>query len=408
MKITQDSHNNFKFLHIQKDSPISFVLFLVKNGSRFETEDVSGISHFIEHMMFKQTEKRTTQQIAMDIETIGGQTNAFTSYEYTGYYIRVLEEKFDDAFEILSDILQNGKFTEEDIDIERGNIIEEIHMYEDSPSDHVSDETQKNIFPGTKLGQLIIGTEETVKSFKRKDLLEFLDTNYLQDDFMVVSVGKFGDEKVKLNIDKFLKPRKAGTLNTEKVNFNPKEKVSFIEKKDVKQAHVYMSFPGISTFDEDMYKYSVLEEVLGGGMGSILFTLLRVKLGIAYYVGANHSDYLDTGTFQIYFGSNFDKTKLTIDKIFEELEKLKTTEITKEELERAQNLYFSSIAMAHENLSYLGQSYGIQQLLEGRFDTIEEAKEKIYAVTPADLKEVANKIFGENYNITYIANKELI
>jgi len=408
MLIQKDNINNFRLLHIKKDSPISFVLFLVKNGSRYETPQDSGISHFIEHMMFKQTKSRTTKQISTEIETIGGQANAFTSYEYTGYYIKVLREKFGEAFEILADILQNGKFLQEDIDIERGNIIEEIRMYEDSPADLVGQISQQNVFPEQKLGQMIIGTEETVNSFNRQDLVNYIDSNYLQDDFLIVSVGNFNIDYTKEQVNKFLKPRKSGKLKVDKSEFSPKQKVNFVEKASSKQAHVVISFPGISSSNPDLHKFEVVDEVLGHGMGSILMDLLREKLGVAYYVGSNHSDYLDTGVFQIYFGSNNDKTQMTVDKVFEELEKMKTKEISKEELERAQNLFFSSIAMAHENIGYLGQKYGIEYLLEDKIETLEEVKLKIYSVNFEDIKETAKKIFTDNYNITYIANKELI
>jgi predicted Zn-dependent peptidase len=400
--------NQFKYLHIYKESPVSFVLFLVKNGSRFETPEESGISHFIEHMMFKQTDKRTTQQIAMDIETIGGQTNAFTSFEYTGYHIKVLEEKFDHAFEILSDILQNGKFTQEDIDIERGNIIEEINMYEDSPSDHVWYLAHGNAYPNTKLGQMIIGTKETVSSFKREDLISYMNKNYLQDDFLIVTVGNFNENKVEENIIKNLKPRKKGSLQIEKAEFRPVQKINFVHKNDAKQAHTVISFEGVETSTPNLYDYEVLEEVLGGGMGSILWHLLREKLGVAYYVGSSNTNYQGTGAFQIYFGANEGKTKLTIDKIFEELDKLKSRTISKEDLERAQNLYFSGLAIAHENISYLAQNYGIQYLLENKIETLEQTKEKIYSVTPEKIQTAANKIFNDNYNITYIASKELV
>lgn len=408
MQIQKGEINKFRILHIKKESPISFVLFLVKNGSRYETGENSGISHFIEHMMFKQTEKRSTKEISTEIETIGGQTNAFTGYEYTGYYIRVLKEKFGEAFEILSDILQNGKFLKEDIDIERGNIIEEIRMYEDSPSDLVGQISQGNIFTNQKLGQPIIGTEYTVNSFDRDRLLNYIDTNYLQDDFLIVSVGDFDIEFTKEQVSKYLKPRKSGTLQIEQTQFSPKDKVNHFVKKDSKQAHVIISFEGVKSSDEDLHKVEMLEEVLGNGMGSILMDLLREKLGVAYYVGADHSDYVDTGSFQIYFGSNNDKTKMTVDKVFEELEKLKNTNITKEELERAQNHFFASVAMAHENISYLGQKYGLEYLLEGKIETLEEVKQKIYSVGFDEIKEIAKKIFNDKYNITYIANKELI
>lgn len=408
MLIQKDKTNNFNLLHIKKKSPISFILFLVKNGSRYENPQSSGISHFIEHMMFKQTKTRTTKQISTEIETIGGQTNAFTSYEYTGYYIKVLKENFGKAFEILADILQNGIFAQKDIDIEKGNIIEEIRMYEDSPADLVGFISQQNIFPGQKLGQMILGTEDTVNSFNREDLLNFIDSNYLQDDFLIVSVGDFDIDYTNKLVSKFLKPRKPGKLQPEKSRFSPQKKINLVQKESSKQAHVVISFEGVSSLSPELHKYEVLDVVLGHGMGSILMDLLREKLGVAYYVGSNHSDYIDTGVFQIYFGSNNDKTQMTVDKVFEELEKLKTKTISKVDLERAHNLFFSSVAMAHENIGYLGKKYGLDYLLTEKVETLEETKQKIYSVNFDDIRQTAKKIFTDNYNITYIANKELI
>lgn len=409
MTVQTSTTNNYKILHVQKNSPISLVLFLTKNGSRYESEETAGISHFIEHMMFKPTEKRkTSKAINMEIEGIGGVTNAFTSFEYTGYYVQVLREHFGHAFEILSDITQNGVFADEDIEIEKGVIIEEIRMYEDSPSDQVNWLAQKNIFPDNQLGDTIIGTEKSVQSFTREQLKTYLNNNYKQDDFLIVTVGNFNISETEDLVQKYLSPKSSGKLELVQAIFNPAQKINFHSKNDVNQAHTVISFPGISTFHEDLYKYDMVDMVLGGGMGSILFDLLREQLGVAYYVGTNHSDYLDTGVFEITFGANFDKTKLTVDKIFEELEKLKNVKVTDEELDRAKNLLYSQYAMSHESIRYLGQKYGIQYLLKEEVETLEMEREKIFKVTTADIMETARKIFNDNYNITYIAKKELL
>lgn len=406
---TTTSSNNYKILHIQKESPISLILFLVKNGSRFETPETSGISHFLEHMMFKPTTKRkTSKEINTELESIGGVANAFTGHECTGYYIQVLKENFDHAFEILSDLLQNGVLNPKDIKIEKGVVIEEIRMYEDSPSDKVGELAQLNAFPDQQLGLPVIGSEKTVSSFNRDQLSKFINTNYLQDDFLVVSVGDFDKEKTVKNTEKYLRPRSSGKLDFKKAKFTPKQKVNFHHKEDSNQTHSRISFEGISIFDENIYKYLVLEEVLGGGMGSILSDLLREKLGVAYYVGANHTDYLDTGIFEIYFGANFDKTKQTVDKIFEETEKLKKDIISDEELSRAKNFSYSLLAMQNENIGYLGQKYGLDYLMRGEVETLEEERQKIFGITKTDILETAREVFNDNYNITYIAKRELI
>jgi predicted Zn-dependent peptidase len=410
MKInTAISKNNYRVLHIEKESPISLVLFLVKNGSRYENEKNAGISHFLEHMMFKPTPTRTTSKaISMEIESIGGVTNAFTSQEYTGYYIQVLKEHYDHAFEILSDLLQNGVLDQKDIDIERGNIIEEIRMYDDSPSDKVGWYTMQNIFPDQSLGRPIIGFEETVNSFNQADFSQFVQTNYLQEDFLIVSVGDFTIDPVVRNVEQNLRTRVSGTKTYEKGRFAPKQKINFHKKKDSSQTHMIISFEGISTFDKDIYKYEMLDMVLGGGMGSILFDLLREQLGVAYYVGANNSDYMDTGSFEVYFGANFDKTKETVERTFGEFEKLKKELITEDELNRAKNLLYSHMAMRHESVGYLGSKYGGEFLIKNEITPLEEEQKKIYEITVADIRETANRVFNDNYNITYIANKELI
>jgi predicted Zn-dependent peptidase len=240
MKIsTAVSSNNYKILHIEKESPIALVLFLVKNGSRYENANNAGISHFLEHLMFKPTAKRkSSKDISMEIESIGGVTNAFTSQEYTGYYIQVLKDHYDHAFEILSDLLQNGILDQKDIDIERGNIIEEIRMYDDSPSDKVGWYALQNIFPNQALGRPIIGFEKTVNSFNQKDFKNFINTNYLQDDFLVVSVGNFSIDKVKNNVESQLKKRANGTKTFEKGVFAPKQKINFHKKDDSSQTHM--------------------------------------------------------------------------------------------------------------------------------------------------------------------------
>jgi predicted Zn-dependent peptidase len=410
MKITKTkSSNNYKILHIEKESPISLILFLVKNGSRYENEKNAGISHFLEHLMFKPTLKRTTSKaISMEIESIGGVTNAFTGQEYTGYYIQVLKEHYDHAFEILSDLLQNGVLDQKDIDIERGNIIEEIRMYEDSPSDMVGEYAMLNIFPNQPLGRPIIGTEQTVNSFNKNDFSRFINTNYLQDDFLVVSVGDFGIERVQNNVESLLKTRQAGDKEFDKAVFSPAQRLNLHHKEDINQTHMVISFEGVSMYHDDIYKYSMLDMVLGGGMGSILFDLLREQLGVAYYVGANHSEFSDAGTFQIYFGANFEKTKETVDRTFNELDKLKKEVISEDELNRAKNLLYSYMAMKHESVGYLGSKYGGEVLLKDEITTLEEEQQKIYAITVDDIRETAQKVFNDNYNITYIANRELL
>ncbi|MFW5720575.1 MAG: M16 family metallopeptidase [Candidatus Dojkabacteria bacterium] len=406
---TGKTANDYNYLHIQKESPISLILFLVKNGSRFENEKNNGISHFLEHMMFKPTKNRATSKIiSTEIESIGGVSNAFTGTEYTGYYIQVLQENFDKAYEILADLLQNGVLEERDIEIEKGVVTEEIRMYKDSPSDMVGWYAQENVFPDMQLGRPITGTEETVASITRDDLRNFISSHYLQDDFLVVSVGDFDESRVITSTETFLRPRPRGKLEYEPAKFSPNEKINYHERADANQAHTIISFPGVHLTDEKKYEYMLTEAVLGDGMGSILFDLLREQLGVAYYVYASNSKYMDTGIFEIGFGANFDKTKQTVDLIFKELKKLQETPISDDELNRAKNLLYSIFAMQQESVGYLGRKYGMDYLMKGEIETIDEVREKIFSISANDILTTAQHVFNDQYNITYIANKKLL
>lgn len=404
---TDTSKSGYKILHIKKQSPISMILFLVKRGSRQEIDGKGGIFHFIEHMMFKSTEKRNTKQIALDIELLGGESNAFTSNEYTGYYVRVLKDGFENAFEILSDALQNGKLDEKDIEIEKGNVIEEIRMYKDSPSDLIWEYVGENIFPNQPIGKRIIGTEESVKGITRQDIIDTLNNHYSTDNFLIVSVGDFEIDYTKKLCDTLLTNRKSKANNDQpKGRFNPEKKYNFIEKKDVNQTHAVLSFNGVENTHPDQKSLEVLASLIGDGLGSMLFGLLREELGIAYYVGAYSDNNTDCGAFHIYFGCNNEKFSEVVEKIFGELERIKKGDISDEELKRAQNLLYSSLVMSHESIGFLARSYGIDMLLTNKIETMDEIKEKVYVVNKEILANMAKKYLDENFSISYIANKE--
>ncbi len=320
----------------------------------------------------------------------------------------MLVSKFNESFEILADIFQNGKYDQNDLEIERGNIIEEIKLTQDTPSDLVGDYAQSNIFPDNTLGWPILGTEDSLNKITRDDILKFLEDKYLQDDILIVTVGNFEHDRVKDNIIRHLRPRKPGKLEFKPAQFNPKSKLNFHHKESCNQAHVVISFPGVKDTHEEFFKYEILAEILGGGMGSILFLLLREQLGVAYYVGASHASYQDVGTLQIYFGANLDKTSMVVQEVFNTLEEIKKKGVSKRDLERGQNYLFSQITMAHENIYFLGRNYGINYLLNNKIESLDEIKQKIYSITEDAIKDLASKVFQDNFNITYIANSELI
>ena len=401
----------YKYIHLQKnDSPISFLMFLVQHGAKNDPEDKAGLAHFLEHMIFKSTKKRSTKKISFDIEMLGGITNAFTSYEYTGYHITMPVENFSNGFEVLSDIFQNGLFLEREVEIEKGNIIEEIRMIKDDPASYISEIAQQNLYYGTGVGRSILGTEETVGSITSVDLKDLINNSYPQDDILVVSAGNFNEELTLKNIEKYLSERKTKTLNRPAdEKFQPKEKIVYHGRDDLQQAHVIISFKADGYKDENYnYKLLLLESILGVGLGSILFRLLREKLGVAYYVYADASQYRNAGDLSIFFGANQKKTNFVVEKILEELEKLKTRGITKKELRRAQNLIYSSFVVKNENLPSIAKTISINYLLKGKIITLQEFKENVYRVQSEEIQELSNQIFGQDFYVAYAANDKII
>lgn len=410
IKIHQGEINGVKYIHLQKDTTnIAYLLFLFKYGTRYEENNLSGIAHFIEHMIFKSTKKRKTNQILQEIEIIGGIANAFTSYELTGFYISVLQDKFDQAFEIFADMLQNSLFNSKEIQIEQGNVIEEIKMYKDNPQDYINLLAQQNIFSDTPLGKSILGSEDIIKQFDQKTLLDIKAKYYNSNNILIASSGNFEVDKLIKNIKKYINLKPGNISQTKVSKFNPKEKIFFFKRKEVEQAHVIIAFESKDYMDENYnYKASILSTILGDGLGSILFRLLREKLGVAYYVGSALYQYQDTGNFNIYFGCNLDKMNKVINKIFQELDKIKNGKLTKKEIERAQNLMYSSISMGLESIKYTTRTLATDLLLKNKIENLEEIKDKIYSVKLSDLQELAIEIFNENYCINYISPEKII
>lgn len=401
--------NHYQGVHIHKDTPISLILLLIKSGSQDEELQNHGIAHFIEHMMFKPTIKfPSSKALNMAIESLGGSSNAFTSHEYTGYYINVLEENFENAFEILAEIIQNGKFDEKDIEIEKDVVCEEIRMYEDSPVDLVQEIAQQNIFPNQGIGRSILGTQETVKSFTKKQILDYIEQKYLSDEFLIVSVGNFHTEKVSTLVEKHLHPRPAGKLPVPKVKFSPANTINFAYKDNVQQVHAVMSFEGVALNSQDSMKMELLSIILGGGMGSLLFDRIREVLGAAYYISASHNEYSSTGIFEIIFGANYTKSKKVVDNIFDILTQIKTTGIHSEDLQRAQNYLFAHYAHAYNEIEFLGQSIGTDILLKDSYSTLVDKRRSIFTIDNTDILNVANNIFNKSFNITYIASEEVL
>jgi len=362
-----------------------------KAGSVDETDDILGISHYIEHMLFKGTERRSAKQIAEDIDRIGGQINAFTSKESTCYYVKSLSSNLEQAADVLLDMFLNSTFDETEMEKEKRVVYEEINMVEDSPEDDIHDQLYEVLFKGAPLSTPILGTKKTIKGFTRDKIREYIQNEYTRDNIVVAVAGNFDEEEVCSLFEGKLK-----ALNAEKSPKNAEIPVYAphfkVKTKDIEQTHICLGTKGLRMDDEQFYTMSLLNNIMGGSMSSRLFQNIREEKGMAYSVYSYASSYTKDGYFGIYAGVSHDMTEKAIGAIVEELELLRKNGVTAEELSTAKEQLKGSYIFSLESVSGRMASIGKNTLLLGRTRTAEEVIGMINAVTMEDIHEIAAKI----------------
>lgn len=374
----------------------------VAAGSRDESTKNNGAAHFIEHMMFKGTEKRSAKEIAEALDAVGGQLNAFTSKEYTCYYAKVLDEYFDISVDLLGDMFFNSSFKEEEIEKEKNVIIEEIKMYEDAPDELVHDFFANTMWSGHALGRPVIGNANIIKDMSRQDLLDFKDRFYSPKSIVVAVAGNIKHEAVVEKLAPLF-----GSLNkrARKRTYTvpkPHSKV-FFKKKDIEQLHLCIGTPGLALDDDKGYVLHVMNSALGGGLSSRLFQEIREERGLAYSVYSYHSSYRDAGLFSIYAGLSRKNLNKVVSIIGKEMKSLRAKGITKKELVRAKQQLTGSLYLGMENVSNRMSRLGKSELCLNRVVTVDEAVERISAVALDDIKDLAKKFFrSENIVVSSI------
>lgn len=361
-------------------------------GSRDEDDGNNGIAHFIEHMMFKGTEKRTAKEIAETLDAVGGQLNAFTSKEYTCYYAKVLDEHLDIAADLLTDMFFNSLFREDDIEKEKNVIIEEIKMYEDAPDELVHDIFASTLWSGHALGRPVIGTEQIIKALGRKDLLSFKNRLY-SPEFIVVAVT--GNVKHQNIVDR-LAPLFENMVSALKPRLytapSPHKDIN-LRKKDTEQVHLCIGTPGLPMDHPDTYVLHILNSVLGGGISSRLFQEIREERGLAYSVFTYQSSYRDAGLFTVYAGLSQNNLGEVVSIIEREAKDFRVNGITAAELSRAKEQLKGSMYLGLENVSNRMSRIGKSEICLNRVVTVDEAVEKINGVTLEAVKGLAETIF---------------
>ncbi|MDD3363957.1 MAG: pitrilysin family protein [Syntrophomonas sp.] len=381
----------------------------IRVGSRNETPSLAGASHFIEHMLFKGTPKRTARDIAESFESIGGQLNAFTSKEHTCLYARTLDEDIYSAMEIVFDMLFNSKLAEKDFNTERNVVIEEINMYEDTPDELIHDVFARKFWEGHPMGFSILGTMDTISNMNRDELFEFYKKYYVPANMIISVAGNVDNVKIREFIERALESQKADPPFF--IQEKPQEGTSFINllPKEVEQMQICLGVPGISFHNEDRYTQNVMNSILGGGMSSRLFQKLREELGLAYSVYSYPSSYSDTGLFSIYIGTGPDKVGKFCAALHEQIDDFIKHGVKAEEITRTQKLMKSSISLGLESVMNRMTRLAKSMLMYGEIVSPEEVIERVYAVKPDMIQEMAGRIFRpELFSLAAIGDKEVL
>jgi len=389
--------NGLRLLTAPMDHAQSVSCFIMlAAGSRYETPETSGIAHFAEHMFFKGTEQRpTARDIGSEIDGIGGEFNAFTGKEYTGYYVRCAGEHRSIAFDVLVDMLRHSKFDDEEIDREKGVIVEEMNMYFDTPKDYVSGVYDSLVYGDHQLGWDIIGRKETVRAATRDTFLGYIDQWY-KPSRMVVGVagmidGDLQGEMARLLGD--LEPAETSEPAPAEISANGTARVK-IHTKASDQAHLCIGVPSYPLVHPDRYSLQVLSTVLGTGMSSRLFTEVREKRGLAYYIYAVNHSYTDAGSLFSQAGVDIERIDEAVTTVATELRKISEEPVPADELEKARNVAKGRFVLQTESPHGLIM-YGLRrEVLEGEAAEPEDVLAGLDAVTAEDVQRVAQDVLG--------------
>lgn len=371
---------------------ISFGIW-VKNGSRNELPRENGVSHYIEHMMFKGTENRTARQIAEEMDALGGQINAYTTKEYTCYHTRVLDKHIDQALDVMSDMLLHPLLAEEDIKKERNVITEEIYMYDDAPEELVHDALQDAIWRESSLGMPILGTEETIGAFDSQFIREYYERNYHQENIVLSVAGNFEMEEMLEKLNRTLggwkREQPFRTYDTQ-AGYH----ISYVEKeKDVEQVHTCIAFPGLEREHPQKYAMAIFNTLFGGGMSSRLFQKIREEHGLTYSIYSYTTAFADTGIFTICASMNPNQAEKVFQLIAEEIKEVKAEAFPEKLIEVTKEQMISNFIIGTESTLNRMTSAGASLLLRGKVQETEEVIQKIGAVTAEDVLAVARSVF---------------
>ncbi|GEO06401.1 peptidase M16 [Adhaeribacter aerolatus] len=395
--------NGIRIIHKQvTHTKIAHSGFMLDIGSRDEKPEELGIAHFWEHMAFKGTKKRKSFHILNRLETVGGELNAYTTKEKLCFYASVLDNHFEKAFDLLTDITFNSVFPGKEIEKERGVILEEMAMYLDTPEDAVIDEFDNVIFGNHSLGNNILGTRESVSGFKKADFLKFIQDNMSTNRLVFCSVSNLPFDKVLKLSQKYLAPLPRIESSRERQPFSQYQPNRVNLEKPITQAHCMIGCPAYALADEKRIPFFMLSNILGGpGMNSRLNLAVREKHGLVYTIDANYTTYIDTGLFGIYFGTEKKQLNRTTSLVLKELKILREKPLGTVQLHTAKEQLMGQLAMAEESNIGLMMMLGKSILDLDKVETLNEIFDQIRGITAKQLQDIANEVLHED-NLSYL------
>ena len=379
----------------------------LKIGSRSETPEINGVAHFIEHLLFKGTSNRTAEQIARQVDSIGGHLDAFTAKETICYSTKVLDEHLPIAFDILSDLLLNPKFDPNEMEKERSVILEEIKMVEDTPDDLVHEIFMQNFWKDQPLGRPILGTKQTVGKLDRERVVDFFQQFYTPDDIIISAAGNLNHIQVAdLISDKFhqIKTHRNGHVDAPA---HTHSRVSLRSKKELEQVHICLGVPSHCLSHDDRYACYILNTILGGGMSSRLFQNIREKQGLAYAIFSGLNSYRDTGCLSVYAGTSLETVERVVDLVIQEFRDLKRNPVDFDELRRAKDHLKGSLMLGLESTSSRMSNLARQEMYFGTYFSLDEMISRVEEVTVDQVQALASAFFDTRLvALTVLGNLE--
>lgn len=388
--------NGFRLLLLPDQSSLATtVLILVAAGSEYENKKNNGISHFLEHMVFKGTVRRpAARDISTELDALGAEYNAFTGTEYTGYFAKAEYRKTAKIFDLISDLYSNPTLPAEEIEKEKGVIIEEINLYEDTPSRRVHDLWSSLLYGDQPAGWAIAGPKENIRRFRRSDFLDYRQARYSPSATLLVVSGKFDSKKITHLAKKTFGQIPARKIEDKTITREKQSAPSLLLKyKKSDQSHLVLGVRTFNLWDPRRYALQVLSEVLGGGMSSRLFEKLRTEMGAAYYVGASPSLSLDHGSLTVSAGVSSGKLLPVVEAILEEFRKLKKEPVGKDELQKAKDHLTGSLLINLETSDEIAGFYGGQEILTKHLENPSELVRRINSVNANQVHRLAQQIF---------------